>query len=263
MEKYLYLNNINNSMTNRNNTILDSNKLNKNRAVLGRICIAASIIAIIGVFDGLASTYRKPANSIDMIIGRSLEMIGKIYWDVKSINDISVKSDSPNLTLTFDEKLFSGYWLGEGMWRGVLKADSYLKPGKYHIQVVFNDLLNIKESSKKEQSKNSNTEDKESDIKISDKKIKESDIKKIEQLSTYTVNVYSDAKTLRESELSLIKRFTGISPWYFSIVFLPIVLISGGLIFIISGKIDIEMAKYGFAEIYRVSRHAISPRRTR
>lgn len=206
---------------------VDNNKLMSNRIIFGRISIIAVIIVIIGILDALVASYRKPANDLDIITGRSSEIIGKLYGNVKNINDIGFTSDSPYLKLIFDEKLFSGYWLGEGMWRGEIKTDYSLLPGKYQIKIIFNDISNIKPD----------------------------DRIKVEKLSTYTVNVYSDAKALRQSSLSFIKRFTGISPWSIAIVFFPIVLISGALVFVISGRIDTDMAQHGFAEVYRVSRH--------
>ncbi|MBF0376348.1 MAG: hypothetical protein HQK72_02590 [Desulfamplus sp.] len=206
---------------------IDNSKLTNNRAIFGRISIVASIIVIITILDALAASYRRGANEIDIITGRSSEIVGKIYGNVKNINDIGFTSDSPYLKLIFDEKLFSGYWLGEGMWRGEIKTDYSLLPGKYQIKIIFNDTSNIKPD----------------------------DRIKVEKLSTYTVNVYSDAKALRQGSLSFIKRFTGISPWSIAIAFFPIVLISGALVFVMSGRIDTDMAQHGFAEVYRVSRH--------
>ncbi|MBF0303986.1 MAG: hypothetical protein HQK73_13175 [Desulfamplus sp.] len=206
---------------------IDNNKLINNRVIFGRICVLAMIITLIGIFDALISSYRKPANHIDIITGRSFEMVGKVYGNIKSVRDISFSSDSSGVTLSFDDELFSGYWLGEEMWRGNVKVDSSLPQGKYQIKIHFNDLTNIKPD----------------------------DRVKVEKLSTYTVNVYSDAKALRQSDLSFIKRFTAISPWSIVIAFFPIVIIAGGLIFIISGKIETQMAEQGFAEIYRVIRH--------
>lgn len=206
---------------------MDRSKLINNRVIFGRICMLAFLIALTGIFDGLISSYRKPANDLDIITGRSMEMVGKVYGNVTTVNDLSFTSDSPYLTLLLDPKLFSGYWLGEGMWRGELKADSSLRPGRYNIKINFHDLSNIKPDAKK----------------------------KVEKLSSYTVNVYSDAKALRQSDLSIIKRFTGISPWSISIAFLPIIMIAGGLIFIISSRLDTDLAQHGLAEIYRVSRH--------
>lgn len=211
-----------------NSSSIESSKLINNRIIFGRMCILASIISLIGIFDGLIASYRKPANNLDIITGRSIEMIGKVYGNAASINDLSFTSDSPDLILLLDEKFFSGYWLGDGMWRGELKAASSLRPGIYNIKINFRDLSNIKPDA----------------------------LEKIEKLSTYTINVYSDAKALRQSDLSFIKRFTGVSPWTISVLFFPVVLISGGLIFIISTKLETEMARYGLAEIYRVSKHA-------
>jgi len=206
---------------------MDKNKMVSSRVVFGRICILASLIALTGVFDGLISSYRKPANEMDIIRGRSMEIIGKVYGNATGIGDMSFISDSPDLRLLLDEKLFSGYWLGDGMWRGALYADSALRPGRYKIRVKFNDLSSIKPDARQ----------------------------KVEKLSTYTVNVYRDAKALRQSDLSLVKRFTGISPWLIAIIFFPIVVIAGALIFIISSILEKEMALDGRAEIYRVTKH--------
>ncbi|MBF0390485.1 MAG: hypothetical protein HQK71_10325 [Desulfamplus sp.] len=206
---------------------IDKAKLINNRLIFSRICTIALIIAIIGILDTLISLYRKPANDLDIIAGRSLEVVGKVYGNSTNIRDIGFSLDSAGLSLIFDNKLFSGYWLGEDMWRAELKADSSLPPGRYKIKILFHDLSNIKPD----------------------------DLIKVDKLSTYTVNVYSDAKALRQSDLSFIKRFTGISPWLISIVFFPIVLMSGALVFIISGKLETQMAQNGFAEVYRVIKH--------
>ncbi|MBF0468598.1 MAG: hypothetical protein HQK61_06895 [Desulfamplus sp.] len=206
----------------------DSNKLISNRVIFGRICLFAFLITLTGILDGLIASYRKPANDIDIIIERPIEMIGKVYGKVTTPDDIIFISDSPNLALLLDKDIFSSHWFGEDMWRGELKANSSLRPGKYNIKIKFRDV---------------------SMIKLDDRE-------KVEKLSVYTVNVHSDAKAMRQSDLSLIKRFTGISPWSIAIAFFPIIVIAGGLIFIISGKLDAQMAQKGMAEIYRVSRHS-------
>ncbi|MBF0233730.1 MAG: hypothetical protein HQK65_11935 [Desulfamplus sp.] len=206
---------------------MDKNKLINNRVIFGRICVLAFLITLAGILDGLISSYRKPVNDIDIITERPMEIVGKVYGKVTTPDDIIFISDSPNLTLLLDKDIFSSHWFGEDMWRGHLKANSSLRPGQYNIKIKFRDVSMIKPD----------------------------DREKVEKLSEYRVNVYSDAKAMRQSDLSLIKRFTAISPWLIAIVFFPIVLISGGLIFIISGRVDTEMANNGLAEIYRVSKH--------
>lgn len=197
-----------------------------NRMTLGRLCLLASLIALISVLDMLAASYRKPANDLDIITGRSFKITGNVYGNVKSAHDIAVVSDSPELTLNFDKDIFSGYFLGVQMWRAELNAGSSLRPGKYHLKLIPPELPEIKSD----------------------------DRQKLDALLSYTVNVHADIKSQRQGSLSLINRYTGVSPWFVAIAFFLMALSTGAWIFVISGKIDAEMARQGFAEIYRVSK---------
>ncbi|OGR27532.1 MAG: hypothetical protein A2277_03100 [Desulfobacterales bacterium RIFOXYA12_FULL_46_15] len=204
----------------------DKNRLMIKRMTLGRLCLIASFIVMISVLDALTAACRKPANDLDIITGLSFRITGNVYGNVKSVLDIGVVSDSPELTLDFDKDIFSGYFLGVDMWRAQLKAGSSLKPGKYHLKLIPPDLPDIKPG----------------------------DRLKLDALLSYTVNVYGDMNSLRQASLSFINRYTRVSPWFFAIGFFLIALWAGIWIFVISGKIDAEMAKQGFAEIYRVSK---------
>ncbi len=207
---------------------MDKDRLIHKRMILGRFCSIAAILALVSILDALAASYIKPANDLDIITGRSFKITGNVYGNVKSIRDISVVSDSPDLTLEFEKDLFSGYWLGTEMWRAELKAASSLKPGKYNMRIVSSGLTEVKPE----------------------------DRPKLEALLRYTVNVYGDVKSQRQGSLSLINRFTGLPSWLLAIGFFLTALSTGAWIFVISGKIDAEMAKQGFAEIYRVSKNA-------
>lgn len=207
---------------------MDKNRLMHKRMILGRFCLLVSVIAMVSVLDGLTAAHRKPDNDLDIITGRSFKITGNVYGNVKSARDIAVVSDSPELTLNFDEDVFSGYFLGTAMWRAELKAGPALKPGKYHLRLVPPDLPEIKPG----------------------------DRQKLDALLSYTVNVYADDKAQRQGRLSLIHRYTGVSPWVTALVFFLLAVSAGAGIFIVSGKIDGEMAKQGFAEIYRVSKNA-------
>ncbi len=205
---------------------MDKNRLMKKRMVLGKLCLLLSFIALISVLDALTAAYRKPVNDLDIITGRSFKITGNVYGNAQSALDIGVVSDSPELTLDFDKDIFSGYFLGVQMWRAELKAGSSLRSGKYHLKLIPPDLPEIKPE----------------------------DRKKLDALLNYTVNVYADVKSQRQGGLSLINRYTGVSPWFAAIAFFLMALSTGAWIFAISGKIDAEMAKQGFAEIYRVSK---------
>nr|NJM02349.1 hypothetical protein [Desulfobacula sp.] len=207
---------------------MDKNRLMHKRVILGRICLFVSIVAMISVLDGLTAAHRKPDNDLDIIAGRSFKITGNVYGNVKSARDIGVVSDSTELALNFDKDIFSGYFLGVEMWRGELQAGPDLKPGRYHLRLIPPDLPEIKPD----------------------------DRQKLESLLSYTVNVYADAGAQRQGSLSLINRYAGVSPWFTALGFFLAALSTGAWIFVISGKIEDEMAKQGFAEIYRVSKNS-------
>lgn len=204
--------------------IMDKNRRMHKRMILGRLCLFVSIIAMISVLDGLIAAHRKPDNDLDIITGRSFKITGNVYGNVKKARDIGVVSDSPELTLIFDEDIFSGYFLGVEMWRAELRAGSALSPGRYHLRLIPPDLPEIKPG----------------------------DRQKLDALLSYTVNVYADVKSQRQGSLSLITRYTGISPWFTAIGFFLMAVSTGVWIFVISGKIEADLAEQGFAEIYRV-----------
>jgi hypothetical protein len=207
---------------------MDKNRRMHKRMILGRLCLFVSIIAMISVLDGLTAAHRKPDNDLDIITGRSFKITGNVYGNVKKAGDIGVVSDSPELTLIFDEDIFSGYFLGVEMWRAELKASPALNPGRYHLRLIPPDLPEIKPD----------------------------DRGKLDALLTYTVNVYADAKAQRQGSLSLINRYTGVSPWFTAIGFFLTAISTGAWIFVISGKIEADLAEQGFAEIYRVIKNA-------
>lgn len=205
---------------------MDLKKLLKTRTMLGKICLVAGILAFSGIFDVLVSSYRRPANNLDVITGSSVDINGRLYGSAKGSSDLMYQSSNPDLKLEFDQKLYSGFWFGEGMWRANVIAPQNLPSGNYKISIKYPDL----------------------------KKLKPKDLKKFEKLSSYTINVYEDAKALQAGSFSLITRTTGISPWIVFGVFFPIILIGGAANYKISSILEIMMAENGQAEIYRISK---------
>jgi hypothetical protein len=194
------------------------------RKWLGRGFILAALLLLFGVFDGLSSSLRKPETRLDILRGSSLEIIGKVLGNAASAKDLVVTSDSGELDMVLDPDLFKGFWMGDLMWRGRLMAYSSLKPGTYSLSVQCRDPSGVKPEHRD----------------------------KVRSLSTYTVTVHGDEAALLSSQASLFLRWAGISPWWVAVVLLPVVLLSGMVIFLVSGRIDEAMAREGNAEVYRV-----------
>ncbi|MFH2091301.1 MAG: hypothetical protein ABIJ31_02960, partial [Pseudomonadota bacterium] len=183
---------------------------------------------LFSVFDVLISVHRQPVNHLNIIKGESIMLTGDAYGKLTTVNDIRVTTDTPDLTLAFEETIFKGFWLGVQMWRAKLSAASTTHPGVYSMKIIFDDLSEIKPKYHQ----------------------------KLADRSTFTVTVYDSASALRNGELSLIKRYTGIPSWLIALSFFLMTVMAGGLIFQMSGEIDSKRAQQGVAEIYRIKKSA-------
>lgn len=206
--------------------IMDQKKLIKTRAVLGKLCLIAGLLAFSAVSDILVSSYRKPANSLDVVTGSTVDINGRLYGSAKSVSDLQYSITSSDLKLEFDKNLYSGFWFGEGMWRGKVVAAGTIQSGSHTIRIRYPDI----------------------------KDIKPKDLEKFNKLSSYTINVHEDTKALHAGSYSVFTRLSGLSPWVVFGVFFPLILIGGALNYRISGILEKIMVKNGQAEIYRISR---------
>lgn len=201
-------------------------KLIAARTLIGRLSLIALILSFAGVCDGLLSSFLTPENQFDMIMGRSSEIIGKFYGNSRNVSELGYVSDSKDVSVHFNQDAFKGFWLGEDMWRGNVTVNPGMKEGTYTLRITFKDLSVIKPK----------------------------DRPKLDKLLTYSVRVFKDAESMRKKDRSASIRYLGVSPWIVSASGLPIILVTGFIVFILSLKIDKGMAENGKAEIYRVSK---------
>jgi len=188
------------------------------RNLAGRACALFCFILFLVVLDGLVAKFREPVNVLHVLPGNETEINGNLPKTITDLKELRVSSDSPLLTVKM-EVLHSGYFLGGNMWRGHLLVDPTIPPGKYTLVVHF--PKNLADTPPP---------------------------------PPYRVVVHPDALSLQKSSKSLIKSTTGYSPWFVVTAFLPLVVLSGGVVFFLSRRIDSLMAEQGRAEIYRMTR---------
>lgn len=206
------------------NTIMD--KLITLRTYLGKLSLIALVIAFAGVLDLLFSGWMTPDNRFDMVRGSTTEIIGPFYSDKPDPAGLGFVSDTPGVTIRFDKDMFKGFWLGESMWRGHIITAPDLVQGTATLRITYKDLANIKPK----------------------------DRKKIEQRMTYTIRHFENPREKRRHDPSLIRRYLAAEPWTLSIAGLPVIVVTGIIVFFLSGRIEKAMAESGKAEIYRVSK---------
>lgn len=203
-------------------------KLTRFRSILNALSLIIVIVTITGVLDGLFSTFRKPETLIHMVQGDTRDVVGRFYGNTQAVSDLGFESSSRDLELTFEPEGFNGFWLGEGMWRATLYARPGMEQGGQTLKITYSDLSNLKEG----------------------------DRRKVEDLSTFRIQVYPDALSLRRHDASWVMRTLGVSPWLLSMVFFIGLIVLGAVSFVVSCRVDDYLALEGKAEIYRVKPEA-------
>ena len=175
------------------------------------------LLALLALLDGLIGQFREPANLIKLLPGMTAEIDGPLQEEVQGIQELTYLSDSKDLKLTF-ALVHKGYFLGGLLWQGQITAGPHLPPGEYHLTVA------PRRSTSKEATLG------------------------------FRIMVFPDRLSLQHSSKSIIRRYSGFSPWAAAAGCLPGILLAFGAVFYISLKLDRLLAQKGKAEIYRVIR---------
>jgi hypothetical protein len=185
------------------------------RNLAGKAAACFCLLAVVALLDGLVAQFQEPANLFRVLPGTATEINGYLPAGVHGVEDLTYVSSSKHLRVSF-AAVHKGYLLGAPMWRGMVELDSQIEPGAYRVAVGA-----------KEASAPGRT-------------------------PIFHILVYSDPKSLQQASKSLIRRFTGLSPFGVAASFLPAIILAVGLVYYLSGKREELLAQRGKAEIYQV-----------
>ena len=197
---------------------MDLNQAASWRKLAGRACALFCLLASLAILDGLVTKFREPVNVFHVLPGDEVDIDGPIPENIKQTEVLTYASDSKGLAITF-AVIHPGYFMGGNMWRGRLSVARDVPPGKYVVTVRPRDYPAAKPGYE------------------------------------FRVVVYPDAMSQRVAFPSMIKRQTGRSPYLVAAAFLPLILITLGMVYLLSRRIDLLQAASGRAEIYRVARN--------
>jgi hypothetical protein len=194
---------------------MDIDRASRRRNLAGWAGALFFLLAFLALLDGLIGQFREPANLIKLLPGLTAEIDGPLQEEVTGVQELTYLSDSDLLTLSF-ATVHKGYFLGGLLWQGQITASPRLQPGEYHLTVA----------------------PRRSTLPAA--------------TLGFRIMVFPEPLSLQRSSMSMIRRYTGLSPWGAAAACLPGILLAFGALLLISRKIDRLLAKSGRAEIYRV-----------
>jgi hypothetical protein len=194
---------------------MDLDQASRRRNLAGWAGALFFLLAFLALLDGLIGQFREPANLIKLLPGLTVEIDGPLEEEVPGVQELTYFSDSDFLTLSF-ATVHKGYFLGGNLWRGQISASPRILAGEYHLTVAPR--------------------------------------RSTSPVATlgFRIMVFPDPLSLQLSSMSLIRRYTGISPWGAAGLCLPAILLAFGAVFYLSTQLDQLLAQKGRAEIYRV-----------
>jgi len=167
--------------------------------------------------DSLISRFVYEFNVFYTQVDGQYDLTGVMPEKSEKKADLVAETDSPEVILEFTE-VFSGFWLGNTMWRGKVRVSPKALPGEYVI------------------------------------KVRDARDTKINPALVFLAKVSADEQSLRKSHGPYLSRYYGITAgWAASILFpgLAIIMLFN---YGVSCRLEKELANLGQAEIYMVKR---------
>jgi hypothetical protein len=98
------------------------------RAGLGWLAAALCLAAAIGLADSFVANFRTGPNTYSILAGGTESLSGPLPSEAPDAAAMVVTIDHPGLTLDIIAQT-QGFWMGNRMWQGTVKASPQAKPG--------------------------------------------------------------------------------------------------------------------------------------
>lgn len=185
---------------------------------LGLISGVLLAVALMGLFDGLLAEMRAGANQLELLPGEAATISGPSALKNPVNSDIVARFTPPDAPLRFTlEGFFTGYWFGNGMWRGEIRADPEAAPGSYGLRVSFRGALG-------------------------------------QAAQNYTLVIREDAAAQRAESLSFLRRWFGVNPFLLAAFCGALGVLLGAATYAFGRRHARLLAAMGCSEIYRMGR---------
>jgi hypothetical protein len=180
--------------------------------ILAMILLIAALAAFV---DAMVGGLQGNSGTIELIPDSRFLISGPMPPKTEAIADFVIEGQPSDDSLRLiPEAIFSGYWFGGSMWRGVIVVDPYAREGNYTIAVK--DRYGEKQN----------------------------------PALVFSVRIWPDLATQTAHSPSFLTRKTGASPFLFAAVFLICGIVAGGVTFILGWLWTRHLSSRDCGEIY-------------
>jgi hypothetical protein len=172
------------------------------------------LIAVVLV-DSLISRFVYEFNVFYTRVDTQYDLTGVMPEKSEKLEDLVAETDSPDVILEFTE-VFSGFWLGNTMWRGKVIVSARALPGQHVIKV-----RDVRET-------------------------------KVNPALVFLAKVYPDENSLRKSHGPYLSRYYGITAGGAAAILFPGLAIMMLFNYGVSNRLEKALADTGQAEVYMV-----------
>ena len=165
--------------------------------------------------DGMIAGGRKDPKQHELLPGQSLNLTDPLPRGAERLEDLSLRSSSPIISLKLLET-FSGFWLGGTLWWAEAGIPATAPAGTYDVTMYY--AQNGTETTPRQ---------------------------------AYRLRVHPNAQALQAAALSLSERTFGVSPYLLAACLLPLALLPMLACLALSRNIGRALQAEGYAEIFR------------
>ena len=182
---------------------------------LGLVSGVLLAVALLGLFDGLLAEMRGGPNQLELLPGEALTLSGPAALKNPVSSDLVARLTPPDAPVRFSlEGFFTGYWFGNGMWRGEVMAEPGAAPGSYGLRITFKGAIG-------------------------------------QAPQVYTLIVHADAGARRDASLSFLRRWFDVNPFVLAALCGGLGVLLGGATYAFGRRHVRLLAELGCSEIYR------------
>jgi|MucameStandDraft_1065616.scaffolds.fasta_scaffold00807_11 hypothetical protein len=186
---------------------------------LGYISGFFLLVALVSLFDGLTAEMRQGATTLDLLRDGEIVISGPSALKNPVTSDLGHAFSPKDAPLQFElDGFYTGYWFGNGMWRGKIMSNRDAEPGEYHLRVFFKGAAG-------------------------------------QGAQNYDLRVFEDAAGMRAASFSHIRRYLDLNPFILAAITGIFGFMLGVATYCFGRRYLSFLGQLGLSEIYHSKRH--------